>query len=86
MFTRLFRWVVVCSVLFCISGNVSANDSTLAISTTLPRLLADGYMLVGNTGSDGQVLLQKHNKMYLCSLIETVNSHAYGKSYCVPVR
>ena len=81
MSTRLSRWSAVCFfVLFCISGNVTANSSTV------PELLAEGYKYVDNAGMGNGIVIaffQKRSNFYICKIFAKDNY--YGQSYCIPV-
>ena len=77
MFSLLSRWLVVCSVLFCISGIASAN------AVSVYTLIDNGYKIVGTAGSSRNdlimnALLQKRDSLFICLL-------APGTSRCVPV-
>ena len=64
MFSPLSRWLVVCSVLFCISGNTSAN------AVSVSDLIGNGYRIVSSSSAGGalkmNLLLQKRDKLFVC--------------------
>ena len=80
MFTRLSRWLVVCSVLFCFSGNASANGNYVSVYT----LIDNGFKIVGTAGSDAgstviKALYQKRDSLFVCVL-----NHATSRCWSVP--
>ena len=78
MFSLLSRWLVVCSVLFCISGNVSAN------AVSVYTLIDSGYKIVGTAGVGDssmriKALYQKRDSLFVCVL-----NHVSSRCFPVP--